>query len=177
MFLIVGLGNPGNEYRQTRHNVGFLFLDYLREKLEFEDFKDSKFKGLISEGTFAGEKTVLLKPLTYMNLSGESVATLMNFYKIPLENFVVIYDDMDLEEFGKIRFRDKGQSGGHNGIKSITKCLGTEEFKRIKIGIGKKQFDAADRVLSKFSKEELENLIINVFPEAFKVLEENLTRT
>lgn len=174
MYLIVWLGNPWSEYRQTRHNVGFLFLDYLREKLGFEDFKDSKFKLLISEGTFAGEKTILLKPLTYMNLSGESVADLINFYKIPPENFIVIYDDMDLEEFGKIRFRDKGQSGGHNGIKSITKCLGTEEFKRIKIGIGKKQFDAANWVLSKFSKEELENLIIDVFPKVQETLENNI---
>lgn len=106
MKLIVGLGNPGKEYEQTRHNAGFLFVDSLREAWGFEDWKDSKFKGIISEGIRNGEKIILLKPTTYMNLSGESVSGVVNFYKIPRENILVIFDDLDME-FGKIRFRDK----------------------------------------------------------------------
>ena len=110
MFLVVGLGNPGLEYKNTRHNVGFLAVDALRETWNFPDFSDSKHKGVISEGIRDGEKIILLKPVTYMNLSGESVASLANFYKIPIENILVISDDIDME-FGKVRHRTKGSSG------------------------------------------------------------------
>jgi len=110
MKLIVGLGNPGREYENTRHNVGFLFVDFLRDIWNFEDWKDSKFKGIISEGTMNGEKIILLKPMTFMNLSGESVISLVNFYKIPREDVLILSDDIDMD-FGKIRLRSEGSSG------------------------------------------------------------------
>lgn len=170
MFLVVGLGNPGVEYKNTRHNVGFLAVDALREVWNFPDFSDSKHKGVISEGIRDGEKIMLLKPVTYMNLSGESVASLANFYKIPLENILVISDDIDME-FGKVRYRAKGSSGGQNGLKSIATHLGTEAFARIKIGIGRDvRYNTADWVLSKFSKEELEILQKEVFPKVEETL-------
>ncbi|MDD5197652.1 MAG: aminoacyl-tRNA hydrolase [Candidatus Gracilibacteria bacterium] len=171
MKLIVGLGNPGKEYANTRHNVGFLFVEYLRDKWGFEDWKDSKFKGIISEGAIKGEKVILLKPMTYMNLSGESVISLVNFYKIPRENILVLSDDIDMD-FGKIRLREKGSSGGQNGLKSIAALLGTEEFARLKIGIGRDdRYDVADWVLSKFSSEEKKNLQEAVFEEACESVE------
>ena len=155
----------------TRHNVGYLFADFLRDKWGFEDWKDSKFKGTISEGTFRGEKVILLKPTTFMNLSGESVASLVNFYKIPRENILVFSDDIDMD-FGKIRLRDKGSSGGQNGLKSIALDLGTEEFSRLKIGIGRNdRYDVADWVLSKFSSEEKKNLQERIFIEACESVE------
>jgi peptidyl-tRNA hydrolase, PTH1 family len=171
MKLIVGLGNPGPEYKLTRHNVGFLFVDSLREAWNFEDWKDSKFKGVISEGIRNGEKTILLKPRTYMNLSGESVAAIVGFYKIPLENILIISDDIDMG-FGKIRFRDQGSSGGQNGLKSIATQLGTEEFKRIKIGVGRDdRFSVSDWVLSKWKEDEIKELE-GVFVEGEKKVEE-----
>lgn len=163
MKLVVGLGNPGREYENTRHNVGFLFVDFLRNIWNFEDWKNSKFKGIISEGTMNEEKIILLKPMTFMNLSGESVIALVNFYKIPLENILILSDDIDMD-FGKIRLRKKGSSGGQNGIKSIAEHLGTDEFSRLKIGIGRdSRYNVADWVLSKFSGEELEKLEKEVF--------------
>lgn len=171
MKLIVWLGNPGKEYTTTRHNVGFLFVEYLREKWGFEDWKDSKFKGVISEGIFRWEKIILLKPTTYMNLSGESVVPLMNFYKIPRDDILVFSDDIDMD-FGKIRLREKGSSGGQNGLKSIITLLGSDEFSRLKIGIGRDdRYAVADWVLSKFSGEELERLEKEVFMEVRKKVE------
>lgn len=154
MKLIVGLGNPGKEYEKTRHNVGFDIVDQLAEELSIKNFKD-KFQGLLAEGTIRGEKVLLLKPQTYMNLSGNSVAQVIKFYKIdPKTEMVVIYDDMDLP-LGKLRIKEKGSAGGHNGIKSIISHLG-QDFLRVKCGIGKAQNKAENInfVLGKFSKDE-----------------------
>lgn len=163
MKVIVGLGNPGREYRKTRHNVGFWALDRLTEELGIE-LKESKFKGLIGEGRVGQEKVILVKPLTYMNLSGECVSPLLHFYKVePKENLVVIFDDMDLP-CGKLRLREKGSSGGHNGMKSIIAHLNTEQFKRIKIGIDRPQpgRKVPDYVLSPFSKEQEADVLVAV---------------
>jgi len=171
MKLIVWLGNPGKEYVNTRHNVGFLFVDFLRDAWGFEDWQDSKFKGVVSEWTHNSEKIILLKPTTFMNLSGESVATLMNFYKIPREDILVISDDIDMD-FGKVRFRNKGSSGWQNGLKSIISHLGSDEFARIKIGIGRDdRYAVADWVLSKFTPTETKNLQEGVFVEAGNLVE------
>ena len=166
MKLIVWLGNPWKEYANTRHNVGFLFVDFLREKYGFEDWKDSKFKGIISEGLRRWEKLILLRPMTFMNLSGESVSAIVNFYKIPLSDILVISDDIDMD-FGKIRLRDQGSSGGQNGLKSIALHLGTEEFSRLKIGIGRdERYSVSDWVLSKFQEEEKKILEEDIFIES-----------
>lgn len=158
MKCIVGLGNPGKEYQKTRHNAGFLAIDFLRNELNFPEFEASKHFGVVSEGMIQGERIFLLKPATYMNVSGKSVGSLLAFYKIPPENLLVLSDDID-QDFGKIRFREKGSSGGQNGIKSIIETLGTETFSRIKIGIGRdNRFEVSDWVLSPFTKQELEEL-------------------
>lgn len=171
MKLIVWLGNPWKEYANTRHNVGFLFADFLRNSWGFEDWKDSKFKGVISEGTLKWEKIILLKPTTFMNLSGESVSALVNFYKIPLGNILVLSDDIDMD-FWKIRFREKWSSGGQNGLKSIAQNLWTEEFARQKIGIGRDdRYSVSDWVLSKFTSEEGDCLNKEVFIEAILSVE------
>lgn len=133
MKLIVGLGNPGKKYEQTRHNIGFWALSELSRRLNIPINKE-KFHGAIGEGIVGSEKVVLLMPMTYMNLSGESVRPAMDWYKADLEDLLVIYDDMDLP-LGKIRLRVKGSSGGHNGMKSIIQHLGTDEFKRMKLGV------------------------------------------
>lgn len=156
MYLITGLGNPGSKYTYTRHNAGFLFMDYLSQKCGI-DIKKIKFKGLIGEGQINGEKVVLLKPSTFMNLSGESVFEAMNFYKIPKENLIVIYDDVSLP-LGKMRIREKGSAGGHNGIKNIIYMLNSDSFKRIKIGVGSEELtqrELADFVLGKFTDQQL----------------------
>lgn len=134
MKCIVGLGNPGKEYENTRHNAGFLAIDFLREELNFPEFEASKHFGVLSEGIVQGERVFLLKPSAYMNLSGKSVSSLIGFYKLNPENILIVCDDID-QDFGKIRYREKGSSGGQNGIKSIIESLGTENFQRIKIGI------------------------------------------
>ncbi|WP_306985954.1 aminoacyl-tRNA hydrolase [Alkalicoccobacillus murimartini] len=133
MKVIVGLGNPGSKYAGTRHNIGFDIIDYIVKDLGIE-LNQSKFKGVFGTYLHKGEKIFFLKPLTYMNLSGESVAPLLNYYDIPLENLLVVYDDLDLP-VGKIRLRQKGGAGGHNGIKSLLSHLGTNEFNRIRVGI------------------------------------------
>ena len=133
MKLIVGLGNPGKQFDRTRHNIGFEVLDYMSEYFQIPLDK-SKFKGIYGVGIIAGEKVILLKPLTYMNLSGESIRPIMDYYNIGIEGLVVIYDDLDLP-VGKIRLRQKGSSGGHNGIKSTIQHVGTEKFNRIRVGI------------------------------------------
>ncbi|MDD3793670.1 MAG: aminoacyl-tRNA hydrolase [Candidatus Gracilibacteria bacterium] len=173
MKIIVGLGNPGKEYEKTKHNVGFMFLDFFQKLNKFSDFTfESKFKAEISTGLYNGEKTLLIKPQTYMNLSGDSIISIMHFYKIDKNNFIVIYDDLSMD-FSKLRFRDKGSAGGHNGIKSIIKHLG-EDFKRIKVGIGyDTKFEVSDWVLSKFSEEELIDLENEIFKETNNLLIKN----
>lgn len=158
MYLIVGLGNPESDYSKTRHNMGFNVINKLSEKYEIEVDK-SKFKGLIGSGTIENEKVILLKPQTFMNLSGESIIEVINFYKIPLENLIVIYDDVDIEP-GKIRIRKNGSAGSHNGMKSVVNNLHTEEFTRIRIGIGKpkENTDMISYVIGYVPEEELENL-------------------
>lgn len=153
MKLIVGLGNPGSKYEKTRHNIGFDILDIFARKVGASQYKE-KFQGLISEGTHKGEKFYLLKPQTYMNLSGDSVAAMSKFYKIDPNDVIIIYDDMDLP-LGNIRYRESGSAGGHNGIKSIISHIG-DKFKRIKCGIGKPQSKDVniDFVLGRFTKEE-----------------------
>ena len=154
MYLIVGLGNPGREYEHTRHNAGFDAIDVLAGKLGV-DVKEKKHKGLCGKGMIAGEKVILLKPQTFMNLSGESVRAAADFYKIDAEHMIVLYDDIDLD-VGKLRVRAKGSAGGHNGIKNIIAHMGTQEFPRVRIGVGAKpdRMDLADYVLGRFSQVE-----------------------
>ena len=154
MYLIVGLGNPGDKYEKTRHNVGFQTIDLLSDEYSISVDR-SKFKSLMGKGRIEGEEVVLLKPLTYMNLSGEAVREAVNFYKLPPENIIVICDDIDIP-FGTIRVKQKGSAGTHNGLKSIVKEIKTEQFPRIKIAVGQKPvyMDLAAFVLSNFSKEE-----------------------
>ena len=158
MFLIVGLGNPGKEYEKTRHNAGFMALDILAHKLDTKINK-IKFKGLLGETNYKGEKLILLKPQTYMNLSGQSVVEVVNFYKIPKNNIIVIYDDMDLP-VGRLRIRPEGTSGGQKGMDSIIYQLGTDEFCRIRIGIGRPKGPqkGVGHVLGKFYGEEIEKI-------------------
>ena len=155
MFVIVGLGNPGKDYINTRHNVGFNTIDLLADRNNIKINK-IKFKSVYGEGIIGGEKVVLLKPQTYMNNSGIAVLNLYNFYKIPIENIIVIVDDIDIE-FGTIKVRRKGSAGTHNGLKSIIWHLNRDDFPRVKIGIGEKREgqDLANFVLSKFSKDEI----------------------
>lgn len=158
MKLIVGLGNPGKEYENTRHNAGFRFIDNYANTNNLT-FNKEKFKGLYTEFVKNGEKIILLKPQKYMNLSGEVIKDFIKFYKINLEDILIIYDDLDTEK-GTIKIRYKGSSGGHNGLKNIENHLKTKEYKRIKIGIGKdKNRDKIDYVIGKIPSNELE--IIN----------------
>lgn len=155
-YIIVGLGNPGIQYQDTRHNAGFMAIDTIAEKYG-TDVKRIKFKSLCGECTIGGKKCLLMKPSTYMNNSGEAVVEAMNFYKINIENLIVIYDDISLEP-SKLRIRRKGSDGGHNGIKSIIYLTGEDIFPRIKIGVGKKphpQYNLADWVLSNFKSDEI----------------------
>lgn len=155
MFVIVGLGNPDKKYEHTRHNIGFDVIDALANKYNIS-VKDKKHKALCGTGCIEGVKVLLVKPQTYMNLSGESVAEVMNFYKLDEEeDMIVIFDDISLDP-GNIRIRKKGSAGGHNGIKNIIAMTGTSIFKRIKVGVGKKPdgWDLADHVLGRFSDED-----------------------
>ena len=156
MYLVVGLGNPGKEYEGTRHNIGFEAIDYLSDKYNIE-LNREKFKGVFGEGFIKGKKVILLKPTTYMNLSGESIREVVNFYKISNEEVIVIYDDISLE-VGRLRIREKGSHGGHNGIKSIIANLGTDVFPRVKIGVGAPKGNLVSHVLGKFSDDEVEIL-------------------
>lgn len=159
MFVIVGLGNPGKKYENTRHNAGFLAIDALADKYGIR-IEEKKHKALCGTGVIEGVKVLLVKPQTYMNISGESVRSVMDFYKIdPEEEMLVIYDDISLAP-GNIRIRKKGSAGGHNGIKSLIAHTGTQNFMRIKVGVGEKPsgWDLADYVLGHFSKEDLDKL-------------------
>ncbi len=152
MKLIVGLGNPGKQYEKTRHNVGFMVLDALFK--EFNVKPQSKFKAEMAQVSIQGEIVLLLKPQTFMNLSGEAVHLVKDFYKLDDQDILVIYDDLDLP-VGKLRLREKGSSGGHNGIKSIIHHLHHQDFKRLRIGIDKDSFiPTSDYVLGKFSKAD-----------------------
>lgn len=157
-YLITGLGNPGREYRLTRHNVGFMAIDALAEAWKFTNQKVQS-KAIITAGNFNGNKVILAKPQTYMNLSGQAVSGLMNFYKIPLDHLLVIHDDIDLP-FCTIRIRPGGGSAGQKGVGSIIEKLGTQEFARMRLGVGRPpgQMDSADYVLQSFSKEDMEFL-------------------
>ena len=158
MYVIPGLGNPGREYEGTRHNVGFMTLDALADKYNI-DVREKAFKGLIGKGVIEGNKVILVKPQTYMNLSGECIRQVMDYYKVDPSEFIVIYDDISLG-VGQIRIRAKGSAGGHNGIKNIIAHLGGQVFPRIKVGVGEKppKWDLADYVLGHFSKEEQEQM-------------------
>ena len=158
MFLIVGLGNPGKEYENTRHNAGFMVVDALAQKFGFGVFRE-KFEGLIAEGTIGTEKVYILKPQTYMNLSGNAVVKAANFYKILPQNIIVIHDDMDLP-LGKIKAKLGGGAGGHNGLKSIDAAI-TPNYNRIRIGVGHPEGrgeEVINHVLSGFGKAEKEIL-------------------
>ena len=158
-FMIVGLGNPGREYETTRHNMGFLALDILAEKLG-TDIKKLKAKALIGECRIAGKKVLLVKPQTFMNLSGQSVSELMNYYKLPAEKVLVIFDDVTLDA-GRLRIRRNGSDGGHNGIKNIIYLSGSDKFPRIKVGVGKvpdPRYDMKDWVLSSPKGEDAKNI-------------------
>ena len=157
MYLIAGLGNPGEKYKYTRHNVGFMAIDYLSAVWNIS-VKKIKFRALIGEGNIGGEKIVLAKPSTFMNLSGESIAPMADYYKIPKENIIVIYDDVALP-CGRLRIRAGGSDGGHNGMKSLIYMLRSDAFPRIRIGIGDMgQIPLADYVLGTFSKDDGEKV-------------------
>ena len=158
-YLVVGLGNPDRKYENTRHNCGWLAIDYIAEKLGIKVNK-IKYKSFVGEAAIGGKKALLMKPTTYMNNSGQAVVEAMNFYKIPPENVVVIFDDVSLD-VGKMRIRQKGSDGGQKGMRSIIYLSGSDAFPRIKIGIGAKpnpEWDLADWVLSRFSDDERKTL-------------------
>lgn len=155
MKLIVGLGNPGSDYEKTRHNVGFMALDYFASKNNITFRLEQKFKGMLANVNINGNKAILLKPMTYMNLSGESVILVAKYYKIAVDDIIVISDDLD-SHTGRVRLRASGSAGGHNGHKNIIQHLGTENYKRIKIGIDRSNtIPVIDWVLQKFSSDEL----------------------
>ena len=163
-WLVVGLGNPGAEYTVTRHNAGFLFIDYLAAALGATVTR-ARFKALVGEANVGGARVLLMKPETYMNLSGEAVREAAAFYHIEPDHVIVICDDVTLD-VGRLRVRGKGSDGGHNGIKSLIKELGTDGFSRVRVGVGKKphpDFDLADWVLSAFTKAEQE-VLQKIFP-------------
>lgn len=154
MFLIVGLGNPENNYANTRHNMGFNVVNKIAKDYKI-DVTQKKYEGLYGMGEIEGQKVILLKPQTFMNESGKSIVKFKNFYKIPEDNCLIIYDDIDLEK-GTIRIRKKGSAGSHNGMKSVIEHLGTENFPRLRVGIGSPEFknDLINFVLGKVTKEE-----------------------
>ena len=156
MLLIVGLGNPGAKYAETRHNMGFRVVDLLSEQTGIEVTKEV-FSGLLGKGKIYDEEVFIFKPTTYMNLSGTAVTQVVHYFKIPLENIIVCYDDLDLP-VGTMRMRLSGSSGGQKGMQNIIEQLGTEQLKRIRIGIGKAEFDVVDYVLGKPTKEENEQI-------------------
>ena len=174
MKLIVGLGNPGREYENTRHNIGFMFIDeYAKEK--GIEINKKKFNGLYVDFINNGEKTILLKPQTYMNLSGESVRAFVDFFKINIEDILIISDDLDMP-IGKFKLRPTGSSGGHNGLKNIELHLNTQNYKRLKIGIShNKNIDTKDYVLGNLSKEnqdtinDLKKIVNNIIDDFYKL--------
>lgn len=181
MFLIVGLGNPGKEYTFTYHNLGFLSIDFLSQKHKI-DVDKVKHKAIIGKGQINGQDVVLAKPQTYMNLSGESIREIADWYKVPAEQIIIIYDDINLD-IGKIRVRARGSHGGHNGMKSIICHLNSEEFPRIRIGIAKDEesinMDMPDYVISKIKeshKEPLYKAIENTARSAEYIIQNNIQK-
>lgn len=178
--IIVGLGNPGLKYATTRHNVGFVALDFIADKLGV-NINKLKFEGLYATADIKGSRVLLLKPQTFMNESGKSIAAFANFYKVPRQNIIVIFDDVSLD-VGKMRIRAKGSAGGHNGIKSIISHLSGEDFPRIKIGVGKKphpDYDLADWVLGPLplaDRETLSKLMPNVYDAVLDILDGNFEK-
>lgn len=170
MYVIVGLGNPGKKYKVSRHNIGFEVVDEFARSNNIKMNK-SKFKAIIGEGNVFGEKVVVVKPQTYMNLSGESVMSIMKFYNLEIENLIVVYDDIDLD-VGKLRIRKKGSGGSHNGMKNIIYLLKKDGFPRVRVGVGKPPAgrDLADYVLSHFKKDEQE-ILIPVVKDAVSAIE------
>lgn len=158
MKIFVGLGNPTPEYAATKHNVGFMLADRLADKLSADNWRE-KFNAFVAESFFDGEKVLIVKPQTFMNLSGEAVAPIVNFYKIDVENLVVAHDDMDLP-LGMIRLRPKGSGGGHHGVESIIQHLGTQNFPRIRIGVGRppKNWTVNHHVLSPFTQDDADKI-------------------
>ena len=171
MYLIVGLGNPEEDYSNTRHNMGFDTINEIAKRYNISVTK-KKFKGLYENCTIEGQKVILLKPQTFMNLSGESIKEVAQYYEIPIENIIVIYDDMDIEK-GIIKIRKKGGPGAHNGMKSIVENLDSKDFPRIRIGIGKpdNDFDKINYVIGHVEKEEMEILEKGVNKAADAVIE------
>ena len=171
MYIIMGLGNPGKKYENTRHNAGFDVIDELAKRLNVSVDK-IKHKALIGEARIGTEKVILVKPQTYMNLSGESVQSVFQFYKQDLDHLIIMYDDIDLD-VGKLRIRKKGSAGSHNGMKSIIKCLGSRDFPRVRIGVSKPEpnRDLADFVLSRVSKDQADDMRSGL-DKAVKTVEE-----
>ena len=178
MYLIVGLGNPEEEYSNTRHNMGFNVINKLAEEYKI-DVNKNKFDALLGTGSIEGKKVILLKPQTYMNLSGKSIIQVVNFYKIPLQNVFVIYDDIDIAP-GLIRIRKKGSSGSHNGMKSVVAELNSEDFARIRVGIGKPENnDMINYVIGKIPKEgqePLEEGVLKAKQAVVEILKNGLDR-
>lgn len=156
MYIVAGLGNPGKEYEMTRHNIGFITIDYLADKYNVKVNK-LKYKALYGETRIGSEKVLFVKPQTYMNNSGESLIDFVNFYKVPIENLIIISDDVDLD-YGRIRVRAKGSAGGHNGLKSIIYLLNSDQFPRVKIGVGAPEHDMINHVLGRFPKEKMPDM-------------------
>ncbi len=172
-YMIVGLGNPGTKYDKTRHNAGFMALDILEEEFGAKPFGNQK-NATLTRANFEGLEVIFVRPLTFMNLSGRAVNEVGSYYKIPPERIIAIADDISME-VGRMRIRDKGSDGGHNGLKDILRVLGNQNLMRIKIGVGQKphpDYDLADWVLSKFTKEDLEKLkpVLESVPGAVKLL-------
>ena len=172
-WLIVGLGNPGRQYENTRHNAGFMALDGIAREYGAQ-IKRLKFKAVVGEAEISGKRCLLMKPDTFMNLSGQAVVEAMNFYKVPIERVVVLCDDISLEP-GRLRIRRKGSDGGHNGLKNILYLTGKDSFPRIRLGVGKKphpDYDLADWALSRFGSDELKRLeeACGVCPEAVRLI-------
>ena len=172
IYIVVGLGNPGSEYKLTRHNIGFSVIEALGKEYNIS-IEKAKFKALVGETKIGDKKVILMKPQTYMNSSGESVKEICDWYKIPTGNIIVIYDDIDIP-WKKLRIRSSGSAGSHNGLKSVINLLGSGEFKRVRVGIGKPHinFDLAKYVLGKFSEDEMKDLssIIDNAKEAVKCI-------
>lgn len=172
--LVVGLGNPGDKYFYTRHNAGFLAMDYISQKCGAQ-VNRSKFKALVGDATIAGKRVLLMKPQTFMNLSGEAVVEAANFYKIPVENIIVLSDDVNLD-VGRMRVRKSGSDGGQKGLRSIIEKMGSDNFPRIRFGVGKKphpDYDMADWVLGTFSEED-KKALFECFVTSFEGLEKIL---
>lgn len=176
MYVIVGLGNPGKKYENTKHNIGFITVDYLAEKNDIKINK-IKHKALVGEGFISGQKVLLVKPQTYMNLSGNSVREIVEYYKIEMEELIVIYDDIDIE-MGRLRIRKKGSAGTHNGMRSIIYDLQSDLFPRIRIGIGgERKMDLASYVIGKFdpdSVKTMENAVVRAAESIECILEKGI---